>query len=177
MNAAASDVLDLIPDIANTPVPTDAQVKFFVQAEATDMMKVTIKYDQGSKNKYGAVYVLGILPDDSPLLTGKSAGSDSGMKTMKMVRPLAGRTLVTVVLTRGGWKQASAVTPTEPLYEGNLTDQTQSYSLYRDNLLDRKNGEGVVCVGYAAPASATSAKGLVRPLVTAGNTERRTRLS
>jgi alpha-tubulin suppressor-like RCC1 family protein len=159
VNQAVDGTLDLIPEIANGPMAELEEPPFLVKTEELAKMNVEIKYDDMARNKDGLVYVTAYLPANSPVLAGKPASDSLNSE------------LVSVVLTRSGWKQATPDNETEAYDTGLLNDTKTFYGLFDASKFDRKNSEGVFCVGYSAGEGTKSAKGLSRAIVTGGNTE------
>jgi alpha-tubulin suppressor-like RCC1 family protein/fibronectin type 3 domain-containing protein len=166
LNETVDGALDLIPGVANT-IPTDKLPSFLMQVVKSSNVTSTVKYNPTDLNQSGSVYIVAYLRPDSPLLltsvqsTSKSAGSaltkDTGC-------PTGNAGTVPAVLTRGGWKQADCTTPTLPLYTGTLNTANNTFPMYDAGKFDPTKDNGLFCVAYAG-ASTTSAKGLIRSVV------------
>ena len=158
VNDAVDSTLDLIPEIANEPVANFDEPPFLVKTEELAKMNVEIQYDNTAHNKDGSVYVTAYLPTNSPVLTGKTVSATSSAE------------LIPAVLTQSGWKQANADDITEAFYTGSLNSAKTIVDLFNSSQFDRKNSAGVFCVGYSAGQGTKSAKGLMRAVVTGGQT-------
>ena len=166
LNETVDDALDLIPEVPNI-IPADQLPSFLVQVAKAANVTTTVKYNPTDLNQTGSVYVVAYLRPDSPLLlpsvnptskiTGGILSKDSGC-------PVNFTGTVPAVLTRGGWKQTDCITPTLPLYTGTLDVANNTFGMYDSNKFDQTKDNGLFCVAYAG-ASTTSAKGLIRSVV------------
>ena len=166
LNETVDGALDLIPEVSNT-IPADKLPSFLVQVAKSADVTSTVKYNTNDLNQSGSVYIVAYLRPDSPLLlpsvnpTSKSAG---GLLTKTTGCPANTTGTVPAVLTRSGWKQADCTTPTVPIYTGTLDTANNTFSMYDAALFDQTKDDGLFCVAYAG-ASTTSAKGLIRSVV------------
>ena len=165
-NETANGPLDLIPEIPNN-IPPELIPPFWVNVTKGNDVRTGVAFDPSDLNQSGSVYIVAYLRPDSPLLlpsvnpTSKIAG---GLLTKGTGCPTGTAGTVPAVLTRGGWKQTDCITPTLPLYTGTLDTANNTFGMYDSSKFDQTKDNGLFCVAYAG-ASTTSAKGLIRSVV------------
>jgi alpha-tubulin suppressor-like RCC1 family protein len=170
VNDTFDGFFDLIPDVPNIIIADEELPPFLVQVtededqDGAKMLSSTIKFESDDLNKDGNVYVMATLESDSPLLG--TASQPAGMRTSSSVKVKLGSTgTVTAVLTRNGWKQSTPGMAIESVYSGALSSSTNKISMmFNARKFISDNAKGIFCVGYAG-ASAKSAKGLMRSVV------------
>ncbi len=158
VNEKLDGPLDLIPEVPNAISVTDLsafQVKVSVEASVS----AGVNFNSDDLDKAGNVFVVAYLPANSSLLGGTVASQTKDNAVG----------VVPAVLTRGGWKQASTTAPTEPLYTGTLSSVNSTFALYDATQFNQTKDNGLFCIGYSG-ASATSAKGLIRSVVSGADT-------
>jgi alpha-tubulin suppressor-like RCC1 family protein len=168
VNDTANGPLDLIPEVPNNISAKDMP-PYWLQVTQTNEVATAITYNSEDLNKEGSVYITAYLDPASPLLAAPTASSTRPVNaTTRMGDPAVAAVStsapVAAVLTRNGWKQANAATPTEPLYSGPLNPSKNTFAMYAASKFDNTKDRGLFCVAYAG-ASANSAKGLIRSVV------------
>jgi hypothetical protein len=163
-NPTIDGPLDLIPEIPNN-IPSELIPPYWLKVTKAAEASTALTYNPEDLNKDGSVYIVAYLPTNSPLLSGTASASGSGASIAKDTGcPASTAGTVPAVLTRGGWKQTDCTTPTLPLYTGTLNTANNTFGMYDASLFDQTKDNGLFCVAYAG-ASTTSAKGLIRSVV------------
>ena len=163
VNDSVNGPLDMDPS-KTKDIPADKLPPFWLQVSRSDKVSTSLTYNNEDIDKDGAVYVVAYLDPASPLLAG-SPSLAPGKRAARIVTK-GGSTLVRAVLTRNGWKQSAVGSPTESVYSGALNSNTKTIAMYDDpKKFDPTLHKGIICVGYVG-ASAKSAKGLMRSVVT-----------
>jgi alpha-tubulin suppressor-like RCC1 family protein len=142
LNAAGNDLLDLNPAVPNLPLPAGALPTLFVNMSETEQVAATINYDAAQLNHAGSVYFFGLLPADSPLLSGTILNRAVPGTTGERIA--AGSDMVTVVITPDGIKHYTGG-DAPPYYSGNLGDDQKTFPLADINKFDRAESNGVIC--------------------------------
>ncbi len=168
VNEAVDGPLDMRPEILQKAIPADKTPPFLIKVSAQSFsLNSALTYKAEDLNKTGSVYVVAYLPANSPLLTGTATASGqsaSSARTKDTGCPAGTAGTVPAVLTRGGWKQTDCTTATLPVYTGPLDTANNTFGMYDASQFDQTKDTGLFCVGYAG-ASTTSAKGLIRSVV------------
>ena len=159
----ATGPLDIIPEVANN-IPLELIPPYWLKVTKAAEVSTAVTYNLEDRNKGGSVYVVAYLPTNSPLLTGANASGQSASIAKDTGCPASATGTVPAVLTRGGWKQTDCTTLTVPLYTGTLNTANNTFGMYDASKFDQTKDNGLFCVGYAG-ASTTSAKGLIRSVV------------
>ena len=167
VNESVNGPLDLIPT-ATKAIPADKLPPFWLQVSKASSVSTAITYNTLDLGLSGDVYVVAYLDPASPLLAG-STPLAKGMRALSVITK-GGSTLVAAVLTRSGWKQSAAGVTTESAYSGTLNSSNSSISMFTAAQFDQTKDTGIFCVGYAVTASTSSAKGLIRSVVTGADT-------
>ena len=161
-NPSADGPLDLIPEVPNS-FSSGMSPAFWAQVTKANTVSTAIKYNGDDLDNSGSVYVVAYLDPASPLLV--AAAPPVGFVSPSGTTKSATTVLVAAVLTRNGWKQTVAGLATEPVYSGTLGTTSNTFAMYDSSKFDAIKDRGIFCIGYAG-VSASSAKGLIRSVVT-----------
>ena len=176
VNDTLDGVLDLLPEVANSP-NVGAEPPFFSLAassasiiESAPVVTNTTRFNAADINKYGEVFITAKVPSGSSLaaassLSGQIApgvaadGSYAAASAMSSAAPF-----VLIQLTSTGWKTV-VNGQLLPYAQGVLGDQLAAQTI----LDSRDTGDlkgAQFCVGYGASASEMAAAGRMKTVVT-----------
>ena len=158
VNETFDKYLDLAPSNSKS-VSQDQLPSLYVDvANVGKNVSTTFNYFVDDLNQNGNVYVVALLDCNSKLFA----------QSQCTTAPVQGNPQqVTAVLTRTGWKQAASGA-TESRYSGVLNSSNNNFTLYDTSNFNPATDNGIICVAYAG-ASTSSAKGLIRSVVTGIN--------